>query len=409
MSLNTIDSQIAKAIEAETERQKNNLVMIASENYTSQVVMNIQGSVLTNKYAEGYPGARYYAGCKNVDIVENLAIERAKKLFKAEFANVQPHSGSQANMAVYFSFLSPGDTIMGMDLAHGGHLSHGSNINFSGKIYKAVFYGVDPQTHRIDFDQVRSLARSFQPKLIIAGASSYPRMIDFRLFKQIAEDIGAYFMADIAHVAGLIAGGQHPSPFPFADFVTSSTHKTLRGPRGGLILAKKKYAKQIDAQIFPGIQGGPFMHVIAAKAVAFKQAMTPEFADYQRQIVNNAKVLAEELLARGLELISGGTDNHIVLINLNKNDLTGIDAENALEHAGIVVNKNSVPFDKKGPSVTSGIRLGTPALTTRGMKEREMKTIAKWITRVLERPYDTKVLNDVRSMVHSLCRQFPLY
>ena len=409
MSLNTIDSQIAKAIEAETERQRDNLVMIASENYTSKAVMEVQGSVLTNKYAEGYPGARYYAGCKNVDIVENLAIERAKKLFKAEFANVQPHSGSQANMAVYFSFLSPGDTIMGMDLAHGGHLSHGSNINFSGKIYKAVFYGVDPQTHRIDFDQVRSLARSFQPKLIIAGASSYPRIIDFRPFKQIAEDIGAYYMADIAHVAGLIAGGQHPSPFPFADFVTSTTHKTLRGPRGGLILAKKKYAKQIDAQIFPGIQGGPFMHVIAAKAVAFKQAMTPEFADYQRQIVNNAKVLAEELLACGLELISGGTDNHIVLINLNKNDLTGIDAENALEHAGIVVNKNSVPFDKKGPSVTSGIRLGTPALTTRGMKEREMKTIAKWITRVLERPYDTRVLNDVRSMVHSLCRQFPLY
>lgn len=409
MSLNKIDSQIAKAIEAETERQKNNLVMIASENYTSQVVMNIQGSVLTNKYAEGYPGARYYAGCKNVDIVENLAIERAKKLFKAEFANVQPHSGSQANMAVYFSFLSPGDTIMGMDLAHGGHLSHGSNINFSGKLYKAVFYGVDPQTHRIDFDQVRSLARSFRPKLIIAGASSYPRIIDFKPFKQIAEDIGAYCMADIAHVAGLIVGGQHPSPFPFADFVTSTTHKTLRGPRGGLILAKKKYAKQIDAQIFPGIQGGPFMHVIAAKAVAFKQAMTPEFADYQRQIVNNAKILAEELLARGLELISGGTDNHIVLINLNKNDLTGIDAENALEHAGIIVNKNSVPFDKKRPSVTSGIRLGTPALTTRGMKEREMKTIAECITRVLERPYDKRALKDVKSTVHSLCRQFPLY
>lgn len=409
MSLNKIDSQIAKAIEAETERQKNNLVMIASENYTSQAVMEVQGSLLTNKYAEGYPGARYYAGCKNVDIVENLAIERAKKLFKAEFANVQPHSGSQANMAVYFSFLSPGDTIMGMDLAHGGHLSHGSNINFSGKLYKAVFYGVDPQTHRIDFDQVRSLANSFRPKLIIAGASSYPRIIDFRPFKQIAEDIGAYCMADIAHVAGLIAGGQHPSPFPFADFVTSSTHKTLRGPRGGLILAKKKYAKQIDAQIFPGIQGGPFMHVIAAKAVAFKQAMTPEFADYQRQIVNNAKILAEELLARGLELISGGTDNHIVLINLNKNDLTGINAENALEHAGIIVNKNSVPFDKKGPSVTSGIRLGTPALTTRGMKEREMKTIAECITRVLERPYDKRALKDVKSTVHSLCRQFPLY
>ena len=409
MSLNTIDSQIAKAIEAETERQRDNLVMIASENYASQAVMNIQGSVLTNKYAEGYPGTRYYAGCKNVDIVENLAIERAKKLFKAEFANVQSHSGSQANMAVYFSFLSPGDTIMGMDLAHGGHLSHGSNINFSGKIYKAVFYGVDPQTHRIDLDQVKSLARSFQPKLIIAGASSYPRIIDFRPFKQIAEDTGAYLLADIAHVAGLIAGGQHPSPFPFADFATSTTHKTLRGPRGGLILAKKKYAKQIDAQIFPGIQGGPFMHVIAAKAVAFKQAMTPEFADYQRQIVSNARVLAEELLTHGMELISGGTDNHIVIINLNKNDLTGIDAENALEHAGIVVNKNSVPFDKKGPSVTSGIRLGTPALTTRGMKEREMKKIAKWITRVLERPYDKGVLTDVRSLVHSLCRQFPLY
>lgn len=409
MSLHTIDSQIAKAIDAETERQRDNLMMIASENYASQAVMDVQGSVLTNKYAEGYPGARYYAGCKNVDIVENLAIERAKKLFKAEFANVQPHSGSQANMAVYFSFLSPGDTIMGMDLAHGGHLSHGSNINFSGKIYKAVFYGVDPQTHRIDLDQVKSLARSFQPKLIIAGASSYPRIIDFRPFKQIAEDTGAYLMADIAHVAGLIAGGQHPSPFPFADFATSTTHKTLRGPRGGLILAKKKYAKQIDAQIFPGIQGGPFMHVIAAKAVAFKQAMTSEFADYQRQIVSNARVLAEELLTHGLELISGGTDNHIVIINLNKNDLTGIDAENALEHAGIVVNKNSVPFDKKGPSVTSGIRLGTPALTTRGMKEREMKKVAKWIARVLERPYDKGVLTDVRSLVHSLCRQFPLY
>jgi glycine hydroxymethyltransferase len=409
VNLHTIDSQIAKAIEAETERQETNLVMIASENYASNVVMNIQGSVLTNKYAEGYPGARYYAGCKNVDIAENLAIERAKKLFKAEFANVQPHSGSQANMAVYFAFLRPGDTIMGMDLAHGGHLSHGSNINFSGRIYKAVFYGVDPQTHRIDFDQVRSLARSFQPKLIIAGASSYPRIIDFRPFKQIAEEIGAYFMADIAHIAGLIAGGQHPSPFPFADFVTSTTHKTLRGPRGGLILAKKKYAKQIDAHIFPGIQGGPFMHVIAAKAVAFKQAMTTEFANYQRQIVTNAKVLAEELLARGLELISGGTDNHIVLINLTEKHLTGIDAENALERAGIVVNKNSLPFDKKGPSVTSGIRLGTPALTTRGMKEKEIKMIAEWITRVIERPYDTRVLNDVRSMVHSLCRQFPIY
>ena len=409
MILNKIDSQIAKAIEAETERQRDNLVMIASENYTSQVVMDIQGSILTNKYAEGYPGGRYYAGCKNVDIVENLAIERAKKLFKAEFANVQPHSGSQANMAVYFSFLKPNDKIMGMDLAQGGHLSHGSNISFSGRFYRALFYGVDPRTHRIDFDQVKSLAMSFRPKLIIAGASSYPRIIDFRPFNQIAEDIGAYFMVDIAHIAGLIAGGQHPLPFPFADFVTATTHKTLRGPRGGLILAKKKYAKKIDAQIFPGIQGGPFMHVIAAKAVAFKQAMAPEFTGYQRQIVKNAKVLAEKLLAHGLELVSGGTDNHIVLIDLTKRDLTGVDAENALEQAGIVVNKNSIPFDKKGPRVTSGIRLGTSALTTRGMKEREMKKITEWIIRVLERPYEKKVLTDVRSMVHSLCRQFPLY
>ena len=409
MNLNDIDSQIAHAIGAEIDRQRDNLVMIASENYTSQVVMGIQGSVLTNKYAEGYPGARYYAGCENVDIVENLAIERAKKLFKADFANVQPHSGSQANMAVYFSVLNPGDVIMGMDLAHGGHLSHGSAINFSGKLYKAVFYGVEPQAHTIDFDQVKSLAKSFQPKLIIAGASSYPRIIDFSPFQQIAEEIGAYFMADIAHIAGLIAGGQHPSPFPYADFVTSTTHKTLQGPRGGLILAKKKYARKINSSVFPGMQGGPFMHVIAAKAVAFRQAMTPKFADYQRQIVDNAKMLAEALLAHGLELISGGTDNHIVLIDLHKNDLTGIDAENALGQAGIIVNRNSVPFDKKGPGVTSGIRLGTPALTTRGMKEREMKTIAEWITRILERPYDRKILNDVKSLVHSLCRQFPLY
>ena len=409
MSLNKVDSQIAKAIKAETKRQRDNILMIASENYTSQAVMEAQASVLTNKYAEGYPGDRYYGGCEDVDVVENLAIERAKKVYKAEYANVQPHSGSQANMAVYFSFLKPGDTILGMDLAHGGHLSHGSNVNFSGIFYRPIFYGVDPQSHRLDFDQVRSLARSFRPKLIIAGASSYPRIIDFKLFRQIADDIGAYVMADIAHIAGLIAADQHPSPILLADFVTSTTHKTLRGPRGGFILAKKKYAKKIDAQIFPGIQGGPLMHVIAAKAVAFQEAMAPEFADYQRQVVINAKVLAEELLAWGLELVSGGTDNHLVLLDLTKTDLTGLEAENALGQAGIVVNKNSVPFDKRGPKVTSGIRLGTPALTTRGMKEREMKNIAEWIAWILEKPYENKVLRDVRSMAHSLCRQFPLY
>ena len=408
MSLNRVDSQIAKAIKSETERQRDNLIMIASENYTSQAVMEAQASVLTNKYAEGYPGARYYGGCENVDIVENIAIERAKKVFKAEFANVQPHSGSQANMAVYFSFLKPGETILGMDLAHGGHLSHGSNVSFSGTFYRAIFYGVDPENHRIDFDQIKSLARSFRPKLIIAGASSYPRIIDFRPFRQIADDIGAYFMVDMAHIAGLIATGQHPSPIPFADFVTSTTHKTLRGPRGGFILAKKEYAKEIDAQVFPGIQGGPLMHVIAAKAVAFQEAMAPEFGDYQRQVVVNAKVLAEGLLAQGLELVSGGTDNHIVLLDLTKTDLNGLDAENALGQAGIVVNRNNVPFDKRGPKITSGIRLGTPAITTRGMKEKEVKNIAEWIARVLERPYDNKVSRDVSSMIHSLCLQFPL-
>jgi glycine hydroxymethyltransferase len=312
-----VDPQIARAIDAETERQRDNLVMIASENYTSKAVIEAQASIMTNKYAEGYPGKRYYGGCENVDTVENLAIERVKKLFKAEFANVQPHSGSQANMAVYFSFLKPGETILGMDLAHGGHLTHGSSASFSGRLYRAVFYGVDPQTHRIDFDQIRSLARSFRPKLIIAGASSYPRVIDFEVFRQIAEDIGAYLMADMAHIAGLIAAGLHPSPIPLADFVTSTTHKTLRGPRGGFILARTRYAKQIDSQIFPGIQGGPMMHTIAAKAVAFQEAMSPEFADYQRQVVINAKVLGEELVAQGLELVTGGSDNHIVLLNLS--------------------------------------------------------------------------------------------
>jgi glycine hydroxymethyltransferase len=409
MSLKLVDPQIARAIDAETKRQRDNLVMIASENYTSKAVIEAQASIMTNKYAEGYPGKRYYGGCENVDTVENLAIERVKKLFKAEFANVQPHSGSQANMAVYFSFLKPGETILGMDLAHGGHLTHGSSASFSGRLYRAVFYGVDPQTHTIDFDQIRSLARSFRPKLIIAGASSYPRVIDFEVFRQIADDVGAYLMADMAHIAGLIAAGLHPSPIPLADFVTSTTHKTLRGPRGGFILGRTRYAKQIDSQIFPGIQGGPMMHTIAAKAVAFQEAMAPEFADYQRQIVINAKVLGGGLLAQGLELVTGGSDNHIVLLNLSRIDLTGADAEDALGKAGIVVNKNSVPFDKRGPKVTSGIRLGTAALTTRGLKETEVKPVAQWITKALERPYDTNLLRDIKSMVRSLCRQFPIY
>ena len=409
MSLSKVDTQIAKAIEAETARQRDTLLMIASENYISEAVLDAQASVLTNKYAEGYPGKRYYSGCEYVDIAERLAIERAKKVFGAEFANVQPHSGSQANMAVYFSLLKPGDTILGMDLAHGGHLSHGSRGSFSGAFYRAVFYGVELQSHRIDIDQVVSLARSFKPKLIIAGASSYPRIIDFKPFKQIADEIGAYFMADMAHIAGLVAADQHPSPVPYADFITSTTHKTLRGPRGGFILAKKRYGETIDEQVFPGIQGGPLMHIIAGKAVAFKEAMTYDFANYQRQVVHNAKVLADGLLGRGLELVSGGTDNHMVLVDLTKTDLTGLDAENALEKAGINTNKNSIPFDKRGPNITSGIRLGTPAITTRGMKEREMKNIAEWITRVLEKPYDAKVLADVRSMVHSLCLQFPLH
>jgi glycine hydroxymethyltransferase len=408
MSLKDTDPQIHETIDAERKRQEDNLVLIASENYASRDVIEAQASVLTNKYAEGYPGKRYYSGCEYVDVVENLAIERSKTIFKAEFSNVQPHSGSQANMAVYFSILKPGDTILGMNLAHGGHLTHGSAASFSGTFYHSTFYGVDPDTHLIDFDQVRSLAKSLRPRLIIAGASSYPRTIDFKKFKEIAEDIGAYFMVDMAHIAGLIAGGVHPSPVPFADFITSTTHKTLRGPRGGFILAKEKHAKGINSHTFPGIQGGPFMHIIAAKAVAFNEAMSSEFGEYQKQIVANAKVLAEVLLEKGLELISGGTDNHIVLVNLTKTDLTGLDAERALTKAGIYINRNTIPFDKRGPNITSGIRLGTPALTTRGMKEEEMKHIAEWIVKVLENPQDDKVLGDVKAMVYSLCRRFPL-
>jgi len=409
MSLAAVDPQIAKAIKAEAQRQADNLVLIASENYTSKAVMEAQASVLTNKYAEGYPGKRYYGGCENADTVENLAVERAMKLFRAEFANVQPHSGSQANMAVYFSFLQPGDVILGMDLAHGGHLTHGSAASFSGKLYRAVFYGVDPVTHRIELDQVRHLAKTFRPKMVIAGASSYPRIIEFKAFGQIAEEVGAFLMADMAHIAGLVAAGLHPSPVPFADFVTSTTHKTLRGPRGGFIVGKARYAREIDGNVFPGIQGGPLMHTIAAKAVAFHDAMTPEFADYQRQVVVNARALGEELMSRGLQLVSGGTDNHLLMVDLTDTGLTGLDAEQALAKAGIVVNKNSVPYDKRGPKVTSGIRLGTPALTTRGMKEAEMRGIAHLIVSVLEQPDNENILRDVGGMVHDLCLQFPLH
>jgi len=408
MNLEKIDPEISAAIDRETERQRGNLLMIASENYVSREIIDVQASVLTNKYAEGYPGARYCAGCEYVDVIENLAIERAKKVFNAEYANVQPHSGTQANMAIYFSFLKLGDTILSMDMSHGGHLSHGSSANFSGKLYKPVFYGVDRENHLLDFDQIKSLANSHRPKLIVAGASSYPRIIDYKKFKEIAEGVGAYLLVHMAHIAGLVAANLHPSPVPYADFDTSTTHKTLRGPRGGFILAREKYSKKIDAEVFPGTQGGPLMHVIAAKAVAFKQAMTPEFKEYQKQVILNAKTLAEELSKKDLKLISGGTDNHLILLDISKTNLTGAEAEEVLEQAGIVLNKNIIPFDKKGPKVTSGIRLGTPALTARGMKEREMKKIAEWITLVLERPHSNEVIDNIQSMVHSLCRQFPI-
>jgi glycine hydroxymethyltransferase len=408
MSLETIDPEISIALERETERQRGTLVMIASENYVSREIIDVQASVLTNKYAEGYPGARYYGGCEYVDVIENLAINRAKQVFNAEYANVQPHSGTQANMAIYFGFLKPGDTILSMDMTHGGHLSHGSSSNFSGKLYKASFYGVDKETYVLDFNQIESQAKSHRPKLIVAGASSYPRIIDYKKFKDIAEDVGAYLLVDMAHIAGLVAADLHPSPVPYADFVTGTTHKTLRGPRGGFILAKKKYSKVIDSQVFPGTQGGPLMHVIAAKAVAFREAMSSEFKEYQKQVIVNAKTLAEELSKHGLKIVTGGTDNHLILADLSSTGLTGIEAEESLGQAGIVLNKNVIPFDRKGPKVTSGIRLGTPALTTRGMKEREMRRIAEWIISVLESPHNNEVVDDIKSMVHSLCRQFPL-
>ena len=403
------DPEVFEAIVKEYERQFYNLEMIASENFTSLAVMEATGSILTNKYAEGLPGKRYYGGCEFVDIVENLAIERAKKLFGAEHANVQPHSGSQANMAVYFAVLQPGDTIMGMDLAQGGHLTHGAKVNFSGKLYNVVYYGVNPKTELIDYDQVYKLAKEHKPKLIVAGASAYPRTIDWAKFREIADEVGALLMVDMAHYAGLVAGGVYPNPVPYAHFVTSTTHKTLRGPRSGFILTTNEYAKAIDKSVFPGIQGGPLMHVIAAKAVAFKEAMTEEFKEYAKQVVNNARALAEELQREGFKIVSGGTDSHIVLVDLRDKNIVGKDAEKALEKAGITANKNAVPFDPLPPTKTSGIRLGTAALTTRGMKEEEMRKIARWISLVLQNMDDENLIKKVREEVRELCEAFPLY
>ena len=408
-TLKETDSEIYEAIEAELKRERQSLVMIASENYASRAVIEAQANVMTNKYAEGYPGARYYGGCEFVDRVERLARSRANRLFDSEHANVQPHSGSQANMAVYLSVLQNGDTIMGMDLSHGGHLTHGSPVSFSGKIYNPLFYGLHSETQRIDYDQVRDLAQKHKPKIIIAGASAYPRRIDFSLFKDIAQGVGAYFMVDMAHIAGLVAVGLHPSPVGQADFITSTTHKTLRGPRGGLILCSEEYGAKLDKSVFPGTQGGPLMHIIAAKAVAFEEALRPDFAAYQKQVVVNAHVLAEALMGYGFDLVSGGTDNHLILIDLTAKGITGLDAERALGEAGIVANKNTVPFDKKSPKITSGLRLGTPALTTRGMKEAEIRQIAGLINEILDAPSSESVCRRVKGVVSELCGNFPIY
>ena len=404
-----VDPEIADAISREYERQKNTLELIASENIVSPAVMAAQASVMTNKYAEGYPGKRYYGGCEFVDIAEAKAIERAKILFDADYANVQPHSGSQANMAVYFALLEPGDTVLGMDLSHGGHLTHGAAASFSGKMFNFVHYGVGKDTGTIDYEALATLAKKHRPKMIVAGASAYPRFIDFETFRDIARSVDAYLMVDMAHIAGLVAGGVHPSPVDHADIVTSTTHKTLRGPRGGLILAGDTLGKKLNKEIFPGIQGGPLMHIIAAKAVAFKLALTDEFKTYQRQIVKNAAALAGFLMDNGIQLVSSGTDNHMMLVNLSSLGITGKDAENRLEKAGITVNKNTIPFDTQSPFVTSGIRIGTPAITTRGMKEAEMARIGGLIAEVLKHPDDESVIRHVRQNVTRLCADFPLF
>ncbi len=409
MSLKTFDPEIHEAIRLETERQEYKLELIASENLVSEEVLEASGSTMTNKYAEGYPGKRYYGGCEFVDVAERLAIERAKKLFGAGHVNVQPHSGSQANMAVYMAMLKPGDTVMGMNLTHGGHLTHGSPVNFSGQLYNIVFYGVRKDDHRIDMDQVRDLAKAHRPKMIVVGASAYPRIIDFKAFREVADEAGAFIMVDIAHIAGLIVAGLHPSPMEHAEFVTTTTHKTLRGPRSGMIMCREEYAKAIDKQIFPGIQGGPLMHIIAAKAVAFKEAMQPSFVTYQKQVIANAKVLSEELMKRGYDLVSGGTDNHLMLMDLTKQDITGKEAEEALVKAGITVNKNTIPFETRSPFVTSGIRIGVPAATTKGMKEDEMRTIAGLIDRAIKGRSDEKTLVAIKNEVRLLCERFPFY
>jgi len=408
--LRAVDPEVADAIEAERRRQNTHIELIASENFVSEAVLAAQGSVLTNKYAEGLPGRRYYGGCQYVDVVEQLAIDRAKELFGAEHVNVQPHSGSQANQAVYFAALEPGDTVMGMALPHGGHLTHGHPINLSGRLYRFVEYGVDPKTEQIDYDDLEKKAREVRPKMIVAGASAYPRIIDFARLREICDAVGALLFVDMAHIAGLVAAGLHPSPIPYADYVTTTTHKTLRGPRGGLIFCKAQYAKDLDKAVFPGVQGGPLMHVIAAKAVALKEALTPEFRSYQRQIVNNAKALASALMSRGFRLVSGGTDNHLMLVDVKTSrGLTGKKAETLLDEVMITVNKNTIPFDTEKPAVGSGLRIGTPAVTTRGMKEAQMEEIADIIDRVLSNPGDEAVRTEARERVARLCAAYPLY
>ncbi|MCX5865746.1 MAG: serine hydroxymethyltransferase [Deltaproteobacteria bacterium] len=403
------DPDVYRSIRHELARQSNQLELIASENIVSEAVLEAQGSIFTNKYAEGYPGKRYYGGCEYADQIESLAIERALKIFGAEYANVQPHSGSQANMAVYFSSLQPGDIVLGMDLAHGGHLTHGAGVNFSGQLYKFVSYGVSRETERIDMAEVERIALEQRPKMIVAGASAYPRVIDFAGFRAIADKIGALFMVDMAHIAGLVAAGVHPSPVPYADFVTTTTHKTLRGPRGGLILAKAEFGKKLDSKIFPGIQGGPLVHVIAAKAVAFKEAMGEKFKQDQVQVVKNAQALGEGLVRHGFRLVSGGTDNHLLLVDLSNKGATGKESEEALEEAGLTVNKNAIPFDQQSRFVTSGVRIGTPAVTTRGLKEPEMAKVADWINRAIENRQNKAALNAIRLEVRALCDTFPLY
>jgi glycine hydroxymethyltransferase len=403
------DPEVYKAIIDETKRQNENIELIASENFTSLDVLEAQGSVLTNKYAEGYPAARWYGGCEYVDVAERLAIERAKKLFGAEHANVQPHSGTTANMAVYFAMLKPGDTILAMDLACGGHLSHGHKLNFSGKYFNIVTYGVNKKTEMLDFDEIREKAKSCKPKIILSGASAYPRTIDFTKFREISDEVGAFHMSDIAHIAGLIVAGLHPDPVPLAEFVTSTTHKTLRGPRSGFILCRKEFAKKIDVAVFPGLQGGPLMHVIAAKAVSFKLALSSEFKGYQKKIVKNAKVLAESMEKLGYRIVSGGTDNHLMLVDLTPKGITGKEAAAVLDKAGITVNKNLIPFDKQKPAVASGIRLGTPAATTRGMGGNEMKKVAELIDKVIINRSNSKVISSVKSEVREMLKKFPLY